>query len=89
MSGPRFALLLVQVIAGVGLAAWMWRELAASSAPQRLQPRRVAVIVASGFVVTAALAVTAAFGREELGTGLLLLIGAGAIIAAALRSHGR
>ncbi len=52
----------------------MWREFAAYSAPQRLPPRRVAVIVASGFVVAAAVAVTAAFGREELGTGLLLLV---------------
>jgi hypothetical protein len=79
----------VQIILGVALAAWMWRELGAYSARQRLQPREVAVIVASGFVVAAALAVTAAFGREELGTGLLLVFGAGAIVAAALRSHDR
>lgn len=89
MNGPRLALLLLQVAAGVGLAAWLWREFSASSAPHRLPPRTVAVIVAGAFIIVAALAATAAFGREELGTGLLLLIGAGAVVAAALRAHDR
>jgi hypothetical protein len=37
----------------------------------------------------AALAATAAFGRAKLGTALLLLIGAGAVGAAALRVRDR
>jgi hypothetical protein len=79
VSGPRLAVLLLQVAAGVGLGAWLWREFSAS-APQRLPPRTVAVIVACASMIVVALAATAAFGREELGTGLLLLIGAGAVL---------
>ncbi len=49
----------------------------------------VAVIVAGAFMIAAALAATAAFGPEELGTGLLLLIGAVAVVAARLRARER
>jgi predicted membrane-bound mannosyltransferase len=89
VSGPRLALVLLQIAAGVGLATWLRRELSASSARQPLPPRTVAISVAGSLVIVAALAATAAFGREELGTGLLLLIGAGAVVAAALRSRDR
>jgi hypothetical protein len=85
VSGSRLTLLLLQIVAGVGLAAWLRRELYASSARQPLPPRTVAVARAGALVIVAALAATAAFRREELGTGLLLLIGAGAVLAAALR----
>jgi hypothetical protein len=42
VNGPRLAVLLLQVAAGVGLAAWLWREFSVSSAPHRLPPRTVA-----------------------------------------------
>jgi glycerol uptake facilitator-like aquaporin len=85
----RLALLLLQVAVGVGLAVWLWRQFSAPSARHRLPPRMVAVIVAGSFVVVGAFAATVAVGREELGTGLLLLIGAGAVVAAALRARDR
>ncbi len=89
MSGPRFALLLLQVAAGVGLAAWLWQHYVSSSAPNQLPPRTVAVIVLGALVVTAVVGVTAATGHERVGTGVLLGLGAAAIITAAVRSRRR
>jgi hypothetical protein len=89
VNGPRLALLVLQVAAGVGLVVWLRRELSASSARQPLPPRTVAVVVAGALVIVAAPAATVAFGWEELGTALPLLVGAGAFVAAALRARDR
>ncbi len=83
------ALLLLQVAAGVGLAAWLWHQFVSSSAPSQLPPRTVAVIVVVTLVVTAVLGATAATGRKGLATGVVLGLGAAAFVTAAVRSRHR
>ena len=89
MSGSRLALLLLQLTLGVGLAAWLWHDFASPSAPNRLPPRTVAVIVLGALAVTAVLGVTAVTGHEGLASGVLLALGAAALVAAAVRSRRR
>ena len=76
------ALLLLQLALGVGLAAWLWHDFASPSAPNRLPPRTVAVIVLGALAVTAVLGVTAVIGHEGLASGVLLGLGAAALVAA-------
>lgn len=89
VSAARLALLLLQLVAGAGLAAWLWQHFATSSAPNQLPPRTVAVIVLGALVVTAVLGVTVVTGHEGVGNGVLLGLGVAAILTAAVRSRRR
>lgn len=89
MSGPRLALLLLQIAAGVGLAIWLWRSVLAPSAPRRPPDRVVVASLLGALAVTAVLAVLGATGQKALGTAILILVGAVAIVAAVVRSRHR
>ncbi len=83
------ALLLVQIVVGVGLAVWLWRCFVPSSALRQLQTRTIAVVVLGSLVVMVIIGAAVAVGLAALASAVILVLGVGGIAIAAVRSRHR